>query len=118
MYGEPARPVPQAELQAAWLDGNTYQADILAAFDANADGKLDVTELVLDSTEKQALVAAHLEAGGLELPRIMGEGRNLIASTMMWLAVRGQSVIARPATPVIRRVSPSRLSWRRIHQRV
>ena len=36
VYGEPARPVPQADLQAAWLDGKNYRADILAAFDANA----------------------------------------------------------------------------------
>lgn len=73
VYGEPARPVPQAALQAAWLDGKNYQTDILAVFDADADGKLNSTELVLDTSEKQALIAGHLQAQGLESPRIMGE---------------------------------------------
>jgi thiosulfate reductase cytochrome b subunit len=73
VYGEPARPAPLANLQAAWSDGNNYRADVLAAFDANADGKLDASELVLDTAEKQALIAGNLAEGGLESPRIMGE---------------------------------------------
>ena len=73
VYGEPARPVPLASLQAAWLDGENYRSEVLRLFDSNADGSLDASELVLDSTEKQALIADALVAGGLEAPRIMGQ---------------------------------------------
>ncbi len=73
VYGEPTRPVPQANLEAAWLDGDAYRADILAAFDASGDGLLDASELVLDTPEKQALIASNLASTGLKSPRIMGE---------------------------------------------
>ena len=73
VYGEPARPVPQTNLEAAWLDGASYRTDVLVAFDASGDGLLDSTELVLDTPEKQALIAANLAAAGLDSPRIMGE---------------------------------------------
>ena len=73
VYGNPARPVPQADLETAWLDGKNYRADVLAAFDANANGKLSAAELALDTLEKQALIAANLAAAGLESPRIKGE---------------------------------------------
>jgi thiosulfate reductase cytochrome b subunit len=73
VYGEPARPVPQADLEAAWFDGKTYRADVLAVFDVDANGKLSTAELVLDTEEKQALIASNLAAAGLESPRIMGE---------------------------------------------
>jgi thiosulfate reductase cytochrome b subunit len=71
--GDPPRPVALAALKAAWLDGNQYRADILATFDANGDDQLDSTELILDTPEKQALIATHLEQLGLENPRILGE---------------------------------------------
>lgn len=73
VYGDPARPVPQRDLQAVWLDGDTYQKDILDAFDANGDGQLDETELVIDSADKKSLIAGRLAARGLENPRITGE---------------------------------------------
>jgi thiosulfate reductase cytochrome b subunit len=73
IYGDPARPVPQRDLAAVWLDGDTYHADLLGVFDANGDGQLDDGELVIDSPEKEALIAGKLVAHGLDNPRIVGE---------------------------------------------
>ncbi len=73
IYGEPARPVPLRNLEAAWLSGNAYRADVLSAFDANSDGRLDDAELVIDGDAKEALIAANLSAQGLANPRIAGQ---------------------------------------------
>jgi len=67
------RPVPQRDLQAAWLDGDDYPADVLSNFDENDDGQIDESELVIDNDEKKALIVSRLEALGLESPRIAGE---------------------------------------------
>lgn len=73
VYGDPERPVPLRDLQAVWLDGDHYQTDILNLFDADRNGELSETELVIDNDAKEALIAAHLTARGLENPRIQGE---------------------------------------------
>jgi thiosulfate reductase cytochrome b subunit len=73
VFGERERPVPARDLQAVWLDGDGYQPEVLALFDANDDGALDDRELVIDSDQKQAFIAARLEARGLDNPRIKGE---------------------------------------------
>ncbi len=73
IYGEPARPVPYRSLQAAWLDGDAYAAEALAAFDADGDGSLAQAELKIDTPEKEAAIAARLGAQGLDNPRIAGE---------------------------------------------
>ncbi|MBK8988668.1 MAG: cytochrome b/b6 domain-containing protein [Chloroflexi bacterium] len=74
IHGEPARPVPYAALQAAWLDGEAqYAAEVLAAFDGNGDGALDTGELIINNDEKEALINGRLQAQGLENPRIVGE---------------------------------------------
>jgi thiosulfate reductase cytochrome b subunit len=73
MYGDPPRPVPLSDLQSAWIQDGAYHPDVLSLFDRNGDGALDGTELRLDSQEKVELIAARLEAGGLEAPRIAGE---------------------------------------------
>lgn len=73
IYGEDARPVPYRDLQAVWLDGDTYHAAVLDVFDANADGTLDEAELYIDTPEKADLIAARLEAQGLDNPRIVGD---------------------------------------------
>jgi thiosulfate reductase cytochrome b subunit len=73
VYGESERPVPYRDLQAAWLDGEAYQPDILDVFDEDGDGQLGDTELVIDSDAKEMVVAARLEALGLQNPRIVGE---------------------------------------------
>lgn len=73
-YGDPARPVPFRDLQAAWLnEDGSYPADILALFDANKDGTLDEAELVIETGRKETLIATRLADLGLENPRIMGE---------------------------------------------
>ncbi len=68
-----ARPLRQADLEAAYLDNGAYAADVLSAFDADADGQLSDAELVLDSESKQALIADKLEAPGLKNVRIYGQ---------------------------------------------
>lgn len=73
VYGEPAQPVRLLDLQAAWFDGDSYQSDILAAFDADGNNKLDAEELRIDTAEKEALIQSRLQALGLENPRIIGE---------------------------------------------
>jgi len=75
VYGNPERPVPLRDLQAVWLDGDHYAADVLTIFDQNGDGTLDQNELVIDSPEKESLISSRLEARGLENPRIQGDVR-------------------------------------------
>lgn len=71
--GDPERPVPQRDLEAAWLVNGNYAPEILAAFDANSDGQLDDQELLLDTPEKVELIKTRLVAQGLANPRIVGE---------------------------------------------
>jgi thiosulfate reductase cytochrome b subunit len=66
------RPVRLVDLEAAYLDGDSYAADIVTAFDTDKDGKVSSAELVVDSPEKQELVAGKLSALGLNNPRIEG----------------------------------------------
>jgi len=73
VYGETARPVRLQDLKAAWFDGTAYAPQVLAALDANRDGALSETELVLDTEAKQAVIAARLAALGLPNPRIIGD---------------------------------------------
>jgi thiosulfate reductase cytochrome b subunit len=73
IYGEPARPVPLRELETAWMDGDSYHADIVSTFDQNGDGKLENGELVIDSIAKEEVIATRLVAQGLTNPRITGE---------------------------------------------
>jgi thiosulfate reductase cytochrome b subunit len=67
------RPVRLQDLQAVWLEGDTYHPEVLRLFDSNKDGKLDSSELRLDTPKKQALIASRLSALGLQNPRIQGE---------------------------------------------
>jgi thiosulfate reductase cytochrome b subunit len=74
VYGDPPRPVRQADLQKAYFDApGRYKADILAVFDADGDGKLSREELRLDSEEKEYAVRTQLAGLGLDSPRIVGE---------------------------------------------
>ncbi len=76
VYGDPQRPVPYRDLQAAWLDADgAYHEDILEQFDGNGDGSLENEELVIDNEEKQLVVARRLEDLGLENPQIQAETR-------------------------------------------
>jgi thiosulfate reductase cytochrome b subunit len=71
--GDPPRPVRLLDLQAAWLEGEDYHPDVLAAFDQDGDASLSQAELRIDNPEKEALIAGRLQALGLEEPRIVGE---------------------------------------------
>jgi thiosulfate reductase cytochrome b subunit len=73
VYGEPGQPVSQEDLASVWLDSGAYAADVVAEFDKNGDGELDQTELTLDTSEKEAFIAARIEALGLANPRILAE---------------------------------------------
>ena len=64
--------VPFQVVQRAYLDAERYAPAILAAFDANRDGRLQQTELRLDTPAKTELVAARLRAAGLADPAVFG----------------------------------------------
>ncbi len=66
------RPVRLTDLEAAYLEGESYAADIVAAFDADKDGKVSGTDLVIDSPTKEDAVKSKLSALGLNNPRIEG----------------------------------------------
>lgn len=66
------RPVRLVDLKAAYLDGESYAADIVSAFDADKDGKVSAAELTIDSPAKENLVKGKLSALGLSNPRIEG----------------------------------------------
>jgi thiosulfate reductase cytochrome b subunit/cytochrome c553 len=67
------RPVRHADLEAAYLADGAYAADVLSAFDADADGQLSDAELVLDTDAKQGLISGKLETLGLKNVRIYGQ---------------------------------------------
>lgn len=67
------RPVPLAELRAAWFENGAYAPELMAVFDADGNGVLDADELRLDRDAKKKAVAARLAARGLTNPRIEGE---------------------------------------------
>lgn len=73
IYGDPERPVPYRNLQAAWLDGDAYHPEVIAHFDTDGDGQLSQFELKIDTPEKEAAIAARLSDQGLTNPRIAGE---------------------------------------------
>ena len=73
VYGDPPRPVPLRDLEAAWFDGDDYALDVLAAFDQDGDGDLSEAELSIDTDEQEALITGRLAARGLDDPRIVGE---------------------------------------------
>jgi thiosulfate reductase cytochrome b subunit len=71
--GDDPRPVSKEDLQAAWFESGHYAPRILAALDTDKNGTLSENELILDTPEKQAVVASRLSALGLKNPRIEGE---------------------------------------------
>jgi thiosulfate reductase cytochrome b subunit len=75
IYGDPARPVPERDLKAAWLEDGQYPAEVVSVFDTNGDGALSSQELVIDTTQKQDAIAGRLKALGLDNPRIAGEAQ-------------------------------------------
>ncbi len=74
VYGDPPRPVRQADLQKAYFDEQgEYRPEIMQVFDANGDGELSAEELRIDSEEKEYAVRVQLTALGVDSPRIYGE---------------------------------------------
>jgi len=73
IYGDPPRPVRLFDLNRAYFDGGGYAPDIVAAFDADGNGEVDETELILDSPQKTAAVHDRLESLGVDNPRMYGE---------------------------------------------
>lgn len=73
VYGSPPRPVPLQDLQAAYLQEDSYHPGIVARFDLNQDQQLDPSELIIDTPEKEAFVRVRLEHLGFNNPRIEGE---------------------------------------------
>lgn len=73
VYGDPPRPVSQADLQQAYLQGEGYAPEVIAAFDENMNGTLETAELNLDTQAKQELIAGRLASQGLDQPRVVGE---------------------------------------------
>ncbi|MCP4419767.1 MAG: hypothetical protein GY805_24410 [Chloroflexi bacterium] len=71
--GNPARPVREQDLQAAWFDGDVYAEEIVTLFDGDGNGRLSTTELILNSDAKVNLISSRLTALGLNNPRISGE---------------------------------------------
>jgi thiosulfate reductase cytochrome b subunit len=67
------RPVRLLDLQAAFLDGDGYAADIVAAFDGDRDGVVGPGELRIDSPQKEAAVKARLTKLGLQQVRMEGQ---------------------------------------------
>ncbi len=64
--------VPLGKVAAAYLDGAVYAPAIVEAFDANRDGRVDATELRLDTPRKTELVANRLRALGVVDPVVDG----------------------------------------------
>ena len=73
VFGEPARPVPERALRAAYLDGGGYAPAIVAAFDADGDGQISRSELNMTTETQAAAVAGRLAAAGFAGARIAGE---------------------------------------------
>jgi thiosulfate reductase cytochrome b subunit len=68
--GSPIR----ADLTAkAYLEDDQYIPEVLAAFDANQDGRLSPSELRLDTATKTDLIRSRLRTLGISDPRILRE---------------------------------------------
>ena len=64
--------VPFATVARAWIEGGAYAPEVVAAFDADRNGRLDDLELRLDTPQKTDLIAARLRALGVEDPVVVG----------------------------------------------
>jgi len=73
VVGKPERPARHRDLAAAFLEGDAYHPDVVAALDGDGDGEVTGAELVLDTEEKVSAVRQRLVSLGLENPRIQAE---------------------------------------------
>jgi thiosulfate reductase cytochrome b subunit len=72
-HGTPERPVRLIDLEAAYLEGDDYAPDVVAAFDGDGDGDISEGELAIDDDVKEELIRSRLAARGLENPHIAAE---------------------------------------------
>lgn len=68
-----SRPVREVDLQSAYLSNGAYVAEIVKAFDADGNGKIEAAELKISSEAQKAVVAGRLEQLGLKTPHIEGQ---------------------------------------------
>ncbi len=73
VYGDPPRPVRLADLEAAYLENGYYHPGVMLRFDADENGTLDDTELIIDTPEKEDFIRNRLAQLGLSNPQISGE---------------------------------------------
>jgi thiosulfate reductase cytochrome b subunit len=66
------RPVRLLDLETVYFTNGQYAADILSAFDADNNGSLSNSELVIDTPAKEQVIQDKLAALGLNNPRIEG----------------------------------------------
>ncbi len=64
--------VPFETVSRAFLEGGVHAPAVVAAFDADRNGRLDEAELRLDTPSKTELIAARLRALGVEEPVVIG----------------------------------------------
>ena len=64
--------VPFETVARAWIQGGAYVPEVIAAFDADRNGRLDDVELRLDTPQKTELIAARLAALGVGEPVVVG----------------------------------------------
>ncbi len=67
------RPVPRALLARAFLTGGGHRRELVQALDASGDGKLDDSELRLDTADRVSLARGLLVAAGARAPAIVGD---------------------------------------------
>lgn len=67
--------VPADIVARAWISDGVYDKDIMLAFDADRNGKLEDEELRLDDAAKAVLIKERLRAIGVKNPEIKGEIR-------------------------------------------
>jgi len=76
VYGDDPRPVPYRDLAKVWaIEGGKYDDEVMGLFDANGDGNLNNSELVIDNVEKEALISSRLTDLGYDNPHIESETR-------------------------------------------
>jgi hypothetical protein len=71
--GGQSRPVARALLERAFFVADGYRPELLAALDGDHDGRLQESELVLDSAAKVKVARDLLLASGARAPEIVGE---------------------------------------------
>jgi thiosulfate reductase cytochrome b subunit len=64
--------VPFETVARAWLEGGAYRPEVVAALDADRDGRIDEAELRLDTPQKTELIASRLRGMGVEDPVVVG----------------------------------------------